>query len=254
MLFPKLPEVCLYMLINCLQSTHPKHGRVFGTIRFREIVLDYFSEVFTGIRLSNSHVNREWIFQTATDLPILTYVAPEVQSKIKKHNPSMGMEKSTYKMANSPLVKRYIGVTEKSTLSYAINFSMTHAPERPLTTLPEAIGFHSKKPRVKLSHHEAVVRNLKETRKRREGFMSQFEDGNKSLRSDIRKMKETWDGTLKWIARSEKEARSDMMAKAVATGMLHAVTPAAVGVATEVGGGVGVGATTSVTNTGRAHK
>jgi hypothetical protein len=240
----------LYMLINCLQSTHPKHARVFGTIRFREIMLDYFSEVLMGIRLSNSHINREWIFQTATDLPILTHVAPEVQSKIKKHNPSVGMEKSTYKMANSPLVKRYIGATENSTLSYAINFSMTHVPERPLTTLPEAIGFHSKKPRVKSSYHEAVIRNLKDTRKRREGFMTQFEDENKSLRSDIRKMKETFDGTLKWIARSEKEARSDMMAKAAATGMLHAVTPTAVGVATSVG----VGAKTSTTNAGRAHK
>jgi len=44
--------------------------------------------------------------------------------------------------------------------------------------------------------------------------MTQFQDGQKSLRSDMRKLKETWEGTLKWIDRSEKEARAEKMAAA----------------------------------------
>ena len=116
MLFPKLPEVCLYLIINCLLASHPKHSRIFSTTRFRELVLDYFSEIFTGIRLSNSHINREWIFQQATDLPILTHVAAVTEAKVKKHDPSKGLEKSTYKMANSPLIRSVVPLTAVHTI------------------------------------------------------------------------------------------------------------------------------------------
>ena len=58
MLIPKLPEVCTYLIINCLIATIPKHVKLYNTVKFREYLLDYFSELFTGIRITNSRMNR----------------------------------------------------------------------------------------------------------------------------------------------------------------------------------------------------
>ena len=108
-LMPKLPEVCLYLLINCLSSSHPKHNRIYSTIKFREILLDYFSELFTGIRLSNSRINRDWLFDHAVDMPLVTYSSEDQKGNDPRakvlHDPSKGPAKSTYKIINSPLVR-----------------------------------------------------------------------------------------------------------------------------------------------------
>ena len=78
-----LPSFLILQVINCLSSSHPKHNRLYNSFTFREILLDYFSELFTGIRLSNCRLHRDWLFATAIDqhvvverpetIPVLRY-------------------------------------------------------------------------------------------------------------------------------------------------------------------------------------
>lgn len=206
MLSPKLSELCTYMLINSLGASIPKHNRVYGSIKFREILLDFYSELFTGIRLSNSHLNREWLFNSAIDMPILLYESPNTVQEIK-HNPSKGSDVTTYKMVNSPLVTRYIGLKPTQVCSYGVNLSLSHLPERPLTTLNETAGFHTKKARNKVVYHEAVKSFLTNMKKTQNKIMVDFESTKKSTKDDIRKFKESTSLSLKWLSSQEKEMR-----------------------------------------------
>jgi len=97
--------------------------------------------IFPSLSTSNSCL--EWLFQHAVDMPVVTTSSKDS----RKHDPSKGSMKSTYRMVNSPLVSKYIGMTSQSVTTYGVNMSLSHLPERPLTTLPESEGFHSTKPR-----------------------------------------------------------------------------------------------------------
>lgn len=50
--FSKLPEILTFMVIEALHTSTPKHYRVYNSARFREILLDWSSEIVGGIRLS----------------------------------------------------------------------------------------------------------------------------------------------------------------------------------------------------------
>jgi hypothetical protein len=67
MLFRKLPELLCYMLVNSLHSCNPRQSRVFNSIKFRELLLDWLGEMIGGIRLTNCQSERRWLFSDATD-------------------------------------------------------------------------------------------------------------------------------------------------------------------------------------------
>jgi hypothetical protein len=124
-----LEQVCTYMLISCLGYSHPKHSRIYCTIKFREILLDYCSELFTGklrrnspqnlcqdlsqnfippkrtnerwtrlgIRLSNCRINREWLFSSGvTDMPVVTKSSADSDNPHaeRKRDPAKGTHSS----------------------------------------------------------------------------------------------------------------------------------------------------------------
>jgi hypothetical protein len=70
--FSKLSEILTYMIVNALRTSYPKHHRICQSIKFREILLDWFNEVLSGIRNTNCRINCEWLFQDIYDVPILT--------------------------------------------------------------------------------------------------------------------------------------------------------------------------------------
>lgn len=70
--FVKLNEILTYMVVNALRTSFPKHHRICQSIKFREILLDWYNELLYGIRTTDCHVNREWFFQDIYDIPILT--------------------------------------------------------------------------------------------------------------------------------------------------------------------------------------
>lgn len=69
--FGRLPELLCYMITNSLLSMAPKSSRVFYSVKFREILIDWLSELIYGIRITNSRFDREWLFKDANDVPIL---------------------------------------------------------------------------------------------------------------------------------------------------------------------------------------
>lgn len=69
--FARLPELLCYMITNSLLSMAPKSSRVFFSVKFREVLLDWLSELIYGIRITNSKYDREWLFKDANDVPIL---------------------------------------------------------------------------------------------------------------------------------------------------------------------------------------
>eukprot|EP01038_Epipyxis_sp_PR26KG_P014342 gene14342-19235_t len=70
-IFKKLPELLCYMIISSLSSCHPKHLRVYNSVKFREILLDWLLEMINGFRVTNSKRDREWLFTTANDVHIM---------------------------------------------------------------------------------------------------------------------------------------------------------------------------------------
>jgi hypothetical protein len=70
--FTKLSEILTYMIVNALRTSYPKHHRICQSIKFREILLDWFNELLSGIRNTNCRINCEWLFQDIYDVPILT--------------------------------------------------------------------------------------------------------------------------------------------------------------------------------------
>ena len=203
-LLPRMSEICTYMVINCLLSSHPKHGRLYNSFTFREILLDYFSELFTGIRLSNCRLNRDWLFANAVEQHIVLE-KPDCIPEIKA-NPGRGSNTTTYRMVNSPLVTKYMNLNEKSVCTYGVNLSMSHFPERPLTTIEKNTGFHTKKARAKHIHHQQVRDVLRDSRKNLKSFSEQYETQKKSSRQDIHKLKTTLDYQLKIVNVEEREA------------------------------------------------
>jgi hypothetical protein len=69
-LFIRLPELLCYMLINSLHSVNPRQSRVFNSVKFREVLLDWLGELVGGIRLTNCQSDRKWLFADTIETPI----------------------------------------------------------------------------------------------------------------------------------------------------------------------------------------
>jgi hypothetical protein len=76
--FSRLPEVTMFLVIQSLQTAYPKHHRLYNTVKFREIILDWCTELLWGIRITNSHANREWVFHDAMDSNIMVCIESSV--------------------------------------------------------------------------------------------------------------------------------------------------------------------------------
>jgi predicted nucleic acid-binding protein len=81
LLFYRLPEILSYMTLQSLLATIPKLARVFNSIKFRELLLDWFTELINGIKITDCHNDREWIFKNTSDNPIILLNEPVNLSK-----------------------------------------------------------------------------------------------------------------------------------------------------------------------------
>ena len=109
-------------------------------------------------------------------------------------------------MVNSPLVNKYMNLNEKSVCTYGVNLSMSHFPERPLTTIERNAGYNSKKARSKHIHHQQVKDELRQSRKNLKSFTQQYEMNKKSSSQDINKLRNTLDYNLKIVNVEQKDA------------------------------------------------
>jgi hypothetical protein len=76
-LLSRLPEVVHFMVLQALQTALPRHHRLYSSVRFREIMLDWCTELIWGMRTTNCRANREWLFhdaQVGTPRPVVNTV------------------------------------------------------------------------------------------------------------------------------------------------------------------------------------
>ena len=83
-LFLRLPELLCYMLLNSLHSCNPRQSRIFNSIQFRELLLDWLSELIGGIRLTNCQSDRKWLFIDTIESPITVQNAEFLTSLVPK--------------------------------------------------------------------------------------------------------------------------------------------------------------------------
>jgi hypothetical protein len=81
MLFSRLPELLSYMSIQALIATIPKLSRIFNSVKFRELLLDWFTELINGMKITNCHIDREWLFKNSNENPLILIGEPTSLSK-----------------------------------------------------------------------------------------------------------------------------------------------------------------------------
>ena len=120
---PKIAELAVFMLVHTLHTAVPKHYRMYNSVRFREILLDFFVEVFGGLRLT-SCPGADWLFQDAQQVPIFL---SHPDSKTDADT-SVSVQKSRFALRNSPLVAMQMG--NSSNPGVARTFTLSHMPNR----------------------------------------------------------------------------------------------------------------------------
>lgn len=141
--FNRLPDLLFFMIINSLQTSMPKHARVYNSVRFREILLDWINELVGGIRLTHPQHNREWIFAGATDAQIMTTNTGMLHSKASEslnrtrcRTGLLGAGQTSYSVEHSPLINAFFAMNNiKRGSANSLQITLSHLPNRPLVFL-----------------------------------------------------------------------------------------------------------------------
>lgn len=178
--FLRLPEILSFMITNSLTTWNPKHHRVYNSIKFRELILDFLNELISGIRPTECRRNCEWIFAEANDSQILTSNSNASESSSKDaiakrcggNLNRLASVQSTYTIGHSPLINSYLGLGASSHDTNCIKLTLCHLPARPLICLNGEYSLKSV--REKLTTGDIVHRSISEGQKRRKELKKEF--------------------------------------------------------------------------------
>ena len=191
--FAKLPEITSFMIIEALHTSTPKHYRVYNSVRFREILLDWTSELLMGIRLSNCKANREWLFSNAQESNIMTSSTSTV--KFPPLQTSQTAATSLFSMEHSPLVRMYMGRDpHKQPTSGGLGYkvALSHSRDRPLTVMNDYALLRLGKTYNRKCDMRQVHKTLKETISKKKNIMKEYTANKDNLNADLRKLKESY--------------------------------------------------------------
>jgi hypothetical protein len=265
-LFSRLSEVLSFMIVSALRTSIPKHHRICQSVRFREILLDWYGEVLNGIRTTNCHVNREWFFQDIYDIPILTTNTPTVttpggsmgatthhfppgsthptthssSSATAASSSSHGIIRSKYTISLSPLINLYTGNSLAKKSEVSLSLSLSHSTTRPLTSLPT---LEESRPHTNATHTNHTNTNSGITMGRLKGksldyaqiklLLQLSKERRKKILSDHRNgVKEANKDIAKYKARYKKTLKALEQTNKESILAMHSTAPS---------GGVGVG-------------
>jgi hypothetical protein len=189
--FEKLPEITTFMIIEALHTSTPKHYRVYNSVRFREILLDWGSELIGGIRLSNCRTHKEWLFDNALDSNIMTSDSLRLPNIKTNQTPAS----SLFSMEHSPLVRLYMGMdTNKKPSAGGLGYkvALSHSTERPLTVMNDYALLRKGKSYNRKCDMTAVKKQLKETISKKNAIMKQANDANDASKADLRRIREAY--------------------------------------------------------------
>ena len=196
---PKLPELMCFMIVNALQAALPKHQRVFNSVKFRELLLDWATELVGGIRSMNTRTGREWFFQDAVDMPVMTSgTSSAFQDSMsaaltaRKTVLPLNSVGCRYHLDHSPLVARYIDKNNPSlaaaTAKNMLHVTMTHDPDRPLLSLQHGLE-KTVKFREKKVDSELVGGLRKEAIGKGSRLLKEYKASKQSVQEDIGKLR-----------------------------------------------------------------
>lgn len=211
-LFHRLPELLVFMCVNALHTVTPKHHRVYNSFKFRDLILDWTTELISGIRPTNTRTGREWLYQDCSENTIIltkdTIRTNIEESKAKKKlkalttNALQGgtylderSSRTNFLLEYSPLVNKYLdihsvvnGPRQKSL--NALKMTLSHAPYRPLLTLNENGQTAPSTLKSKKSDFEVERKEMKKSMSRSKKVMKDFENGKLEYKDDLNKMRD----------------------------------------------------------------
>ena len=202
------------MIINTLQTTAPKHNRVYNSYRFRDIVLDWTSELVSGIRPCNAKLHREWLYEGASDSNILITDSHNKKSKNHRNNISLGpiitssSHRTCFLLENSPLVTAYLKLYEPNQQKFddrsksnvnKLTITLSHLPNRPVVTLNDKGVIGHGRDRLTKVDRLYEMKQRAEAIQHRKTLMEEFQKSKTDYSEDIIKMKNALKSTIKAI-------------------------------------------------------
>lgn len=227
---PRLPELICFMIVNALQAAVPKHQRIYNSTKFRELIIDWASELVGGIRAINCRAGREWFFADALDMPVMISNAGRASLAVMTMNATLAKRTaavlplnsvgSRYNLDHSPLVGMYIDKYNPSlaaaTARNVLHITLSHHPDRPLLTLQEGL-VKTVKFREKKVDLEEVKGYRREVALKRTRIMKEYDVQKALAVGDVQHLK---DGLKAQIAmlQGKKVSNKHLLAAAVVTG------------------------------------
>lgn len=198
---PKLPELICFMIINALQAAVPKHQRIFNSIRFRELIIDWSTELVGGIRNINTRVGKEWFFVDASDLPIMcsqdvsSFSSAMTECLAKRTSCTLPLNSvgSRYHLDHSPLVAMFIDKNNpslaSSTAKNVLHVTLSHDPDRPLMSLQKGL-MKTTKFREKKVDLDVMKDYRKEAQRTRTRILKEYSESKTNMNDDINRLHE----------------------------------------------------------------
>lgn len=181
---PRFPEVLSYLLINAMRTTTPKHYRLMGMAQFREILLDWATELICGLRLSNCRLNREWFFADTSEGAILTNPSQFINRS------EAGVAKKRMIIHHSPLIQMFIEPLKLPSSEKPLTLTVSHRPSRSLTALSSSNELPSLANTLRIREdsmdHNSVKKLLGKTNKRCNTRMAEYKKNNEELNKTVR--------------------------------------------------------------------
>lgn len=189
--FNRLPDLLFFMTINSLHSTAPRHGRVYNSVRFRELLLDWMNEIIGGVRLTNMRKHKEWLFADAVDLQImvanaatLSGKANEAFNKTHRDISALSRVRTAYSIEHSPLINVFMNMQLAPPRSghNALKISLSHLPDRPLVCLSDDSIIKIGKVRERHINSEILRETLKSSHSHRKALMAEYSSTKATFR------------------------------------------------------------------------
>ena len=241
--FAKLPEILTYMVISALHSSMPKHHRLYNSIRFRSIVIDWACELVTGIRPVNTRANKDWLYADATDSHITVHdklSGEALEKSIGRRNrlrqeamsdPSykgkpileISSAKTSYYLDKSPLVSTYISMHRDDYVpgettnvnvfdKNALTITLSHSPHRPLLTSLQTsnITGHGRC-RERKTDNNFERKEMRKSLRHRKKIMNDLKVNTTNFNKEIEVMREQLNTTILILKKDYKVKRLEII-------------------------------------------
>lgn len=188
--FLHVPEILSFMLICAIRTSTPKHHRLCQAAKFREILLDWCSEIIGGIRFTNCKTNREWLFNEVLESQILVVSAnTSGPSAPKLYNENQyGSARTKYSIGLSPLIDAYIGKSRTTHANISTTLSMSHPPNRLPFTINTQEDTVLGKPRFKKMDYSTIKDVINITTTHRKQIINELNQMEKNTKRDLFKI------------------------------------------------------------------